>query len=822
MLSLLLAAATLPQVIADPRVGPSDWAWVPLRAPAPAAGAAGYLVELPPDPDGLTQAWLERVVALAAGGAPVLGVGAPDERVLAYLDGVVVVEAASLAETRLRFPGVALVATARTADGAVEALAAGASAVLVPSPPPAWTQELRSLLPDPVPASFEGRSLATAMRGDDLATVVGLPAGFAGGTVALDSTWYASAHLVGGSDVPVRVEAGGARVTVPPLPDGGVLVITRPGGAGTIEAVEVAAERLPTAAEVLARHQVAAARQERAVGAWTATQRLALRVWIAELSRSFEVVLEGPAFFERGVGTDWEMARAWVDGVAWAADDLPELPLLEPRRPPVPPLALRLAPEYLYELAGVESVEGRACYRLTYRDREGVEGPKRRGSACIDRATFGLAELVEVAEELPGEVRSTRQTTSYEHRVESGVDLWLPSRVVADDLMAAFGGSASIHRELTLSGLEIGPAELGPERAAAWARDHQMMRDTAAGLRRLLPDGRGGRVVEDGARPAQRFLLAGVVVDPGLDFPIPYGGLQIQDFDFRGRGEQLRVFAAGVVNDAAWSRRLGRAELSLRGFTQLLAFSSSLAVRGEEVPEEDVEQRTQRLGASLALPAGPGRVLLDVGVNRLDFGRADETAEDFVIPADTWEGVAKLEGETVLGTTTVTASVEAGWRSDWEAWGPGGGEAPRDSWRRYRLSMVRETTPFPFARLHTSLELWGGEDLDRFSAPTPGRFGALSLRGVAANRVVPDRIGIARVALAVPLSRKVRGELGVDAAWVRDPRSGYEARPLSGAAVALTVPGPWKTLLQLSVGAPLATPGPRQATGQLLFLRPLG
>ena len=54
MLSLLLVAATLPQVIADPRVGPSEWAWVPVGATAPAAGAAGYLVELPSGPDGLT------------------------------------------------------------------------------------------------------------------------------------------------------------------------------------------------------------------------------------------------------------------------------------------------------------------------------------------------------------------------------------------------------------------------------------------------------------------------------------------------------------------------------------------------------------------------------------------------------------------------------------------------------------------------------------------------------------------------------------------------------------------------------------------------
>ena len=126
---------------------------------------------------------------------------------------------------------------------------------------------------------------------------------------------------------------------------------------------------MPSAAEVLARHQRAAARQEQLVPRWRAEQRLLVRVWVAELSRSFEVVLAGPAFWERGIGRDWEITRAWVDGVAWDPDHLPDLPLIEPQRPPVPPLALRLEPSYRYELAGVEQRQGRRCFALDVRRR---------------------------------------------------------------------------------------------------------------------------------------------------------------------------------------------------------------------------------------------------------------------------------------------------------------------------------------------------------------------------------------------------------------------------------------------------------------------
>ena len=831
MLPLVFAAlAALPPVIADPRLGGSDWVVVRPGEPLPAAGFRGALVELPTPPQTPDQRWLERLVELSSRGGEVIAIGAapPPAAFLPYLDGVAVEPAPAAADIpalKASLAGVPLVLSAADPAQAVALLAAGAAAVLVPSPIAGWMGEMADLLAEPAAATCGGKALATALRGGDLATVVGLPAGFAGGAVRLADTWYGVARLVGDTrvDLALRVDAAGATVTVPALLAGGLLVALRPADATRlIDRVEVRGEALPTVAEILARHQRAAARQERLVTRWRGEQRLAVRVWIGSLGRSFELVLAGPAYFERGLGTDWEVARAWVEGVAWDPNALPDLPLLEPERPPVPALAPRLQPGWEYRLDGTEQRDGARCFVVSFASKPGAQ-PVRHGRTFVATSTYALVGLEERVEGLSREVLSSHSLTAYEARDGGGTPLWLPRSVTAEDLVAAFGGTAVVRRELTISGIELDPSAFAAERAQSWAGPSLMFRDTPAGLVPLAPDGHGGRVPGKRAAARQVFLLGGVVADPGLSFPLPYGGVQVQDFDFRGRGEQLRLLVAGVVNDAAWSTRRGRVELSLRGFTQLLPFAQSVFVDGTELKGEELEVRRQRVGVAVATAAGPLRLKLDAGADYLDFGRTDTTADVFTPPPDTFEGVLALEAATVWRTTTFTAAAEAGRRFTWAPWGlPGGeGEEPHRTWRRFHIAVARESAPFPLAKINVEAQVWGGAGLDRFSAPSPGRFGAVHLRGITTSRVTPDGLALVRAAIAVPLGARTRAEVGADAAWVRERRSGYRARPLAGVGVGLSLAGPWKTIMQVAVAYPLATPGPRAATFELFLLRPL-
>lgn len=822
LIAALTLAVTFPAVVPDPRYGPSDWLLVP-PTETPVSIAAGYLVMMPES--GVDQSWLEQVVALGTQGVPVVAMSAspPPMAVRPYLDGVLLEPAPPaerLAAVLDELGGLPLLVATTDIASAVSALAAGATSALVPRPRSEWCEALTGLLPDYEPATGPAGPLPTALRGSDLATVVGLPRNFEGGAVRLAGGWYGDAQLMAGPVLSSTVTEGKVVVDVPALPEGGVVVVMRPlDPSETLEQVQVRGERIPVAEEILARHHRQAVRQERLVTRWLADQTLLVRVEIAELARSFSVVLEGPAFWETGVGRDWEISRTWVDGVAWRPDRLPELPLLEPSRPPVPPLALRLEPTYRYVLKGAAQRRGLRCWELGF-DWQ-IERERRTGTACIDVQTFALVSLEEVATGLAGEVRSTRSVTTFEPTSLGEDSIWLPVRVEADDTVAAFGGTALVRRQLTLRDVVLNPTQFGTARAAAYAGFNRMLRDTASGTVPLLPDGRGGRQLGGETRPAQRFLIAGAAWDPGLEIPVPFGGLQVMDFDFRSRGEQLRLLLAGVVNDAAWSIRRPGNELNLRAFVQLIPFSSTTSVKGEKLEDQTVELRRQRFSVGVGTTVGRVRLRADAGADYWDFGRTDDTAEDFVLPRDTWEWVARLEGELPLGPATLSLMGEGGWRQSWEAWGPNGSERAQRQWTRARAFLLYEKALHPLARLRLEGEYWAGWHLDRFSAPSPARFGGVRLRGIASGTVQPERMGIVRAALALPLGPRLRGEVGIDAGWVREQRSGYRHRPLSGCGVAATVPGPWGTLIQATVGVPLATPGKRAPSFELFILRPL-
>lgn len=822
----LAVAAALPVAIPAPESREDGWVAVGRQQPA-AEPADGYLVELPGAGEEITEADLSWLLELAAGGVPVVGVAAaPPSELLPYLDGFLPWPSPpgdALGDLVRSLAGAALVVRVADVAGAVTALAAGAVAVVLFDPPPDLGTALTGLLPDRYAARWQEEVLPTAMRESDLATVVGLPAGFPGGLVVLSGVWHGDGEILSAAGretvLPSRVGGDTGFVVPEELLDGGLLVVDRPGTAMR-EVVGVAGERIWRVEEILARHHRAVVRQMRALPRWQARQRLVVRVWIAELGRSLEVTLAGPVFAESGGAADWEITEAWLEGVRWKPEDLPELPLLEPRRPPVPPLAVRLQTGFTYRLVGRDPFEGRSAFLLQFQG-SGSEGEARRGRAWIDEETFGLLGLEEIGERLPGEVQSSRSLTRLALRVEGDDTFWLPVSVAADDLVAAFGRTVTVRREVTLWDHVLAPDFFERDLQSAHAGPRPMLRETAAGIVPLVPDGMGGRIPGPAPRPRQRFLLAGAVFDPGFAFPVPLGGLQIQDFNYRGRGEQLRLLLAGVVNDGAWASRPGNLELTARGFVQLLPLASTYYLAGREQPEQELELRRQRLGAGIATSRGPFRLALDLGVDRWDFSTSDNTGTAFTLPRDTWEGTLRFQIDTVVNGTTFALGAETGHRFQWHPWGLDAAEDRGRTWRRARLLVLRETTPFPLVRTRVEGELWIGSDLDRFSAPAPARFGDLRLRGIATGRVVPDALAVVRGGIAVPLSPRLRGEAAVDLGWVRDRRAGYHARPLAGVELGFTAPGPWGSLLQGTVGYPITTPGPRGLTAQVILLRGL-
>lgn len=815
MLASLLLAAALPPVIADPRLGPSSWQLVELGDEPPPA--EGYLVRLPERVD---EGWLARLVQLSSGTAPVVALGLPEKESLTlYFDGVVVAQAEQVQQLRRCCPGVAAVVSATQPAEAVERLAWGAASLLVAGRP-AWAEELRQVLPETQPASWHGGALPTASREEDLALLVGLPPGFAGGAVMLPSTWVAPwARLLaqGGSQaLPVTLQGEQAQVSVPPLAEGGLLLVPRPLPPGGWEKVEVRRLRELSVGEVLARHHRQVARQQRLLHSFQGHQRLLLRLRVEELSRSFELVMAGPVYFQPGRGSDWQVRQAWVNGVAWDPKELPELPLLQPQAPPVPPLALELSPSYRYRLEGSEERDGQLFYLVRFEQE--AQGHRRWGRAWVDGETFGLAQLELVQESPQGAVRASRSRTRNDLVWLAGAPLWLPAQVEADDLLAVFGGVVALHRELTLEGLQVNPPDQALQVREAWASQEIMFRERAGEVVRLEPDGRGGRREAKDERQRQRFLLAGVAWDPSLSFPLPLAGYQLLDFRFRGQDEQLRAFLAGAVNHVAWSRP-GRRELSANAVVQAAPFTSRFWRRTEEDRRQEVLTLRQHLEAGAAFHRGALRFAFGAGVAHLAFGRTRHTDTAFRLPRSGLELLVKGGLAWQKGQWLAQLRAEHGFRPAWSRWGYG--EPGRRAFLRAHALAQWESNPLPLVKAGVGMEVAGSSHTDRFSRFALGSVLA-GLAGMPADRVGAEAYAALRLSLAFPLSFQRRLELAWEGAWLRHRLDGYHARPVSGVRLGLSTRGPWRSVLQLQVSAPLVLPGPNRPKASLLLLRPLG
>lgn len=817
MLCLALTLATsLPAIIPDPRLGSSPWVVVDRHQVGEPPAAAGYLLPVPTTVD---QAWLDRLVALASRRVPVVGLALPtDATVVQHLDGVVVASREQAETVKRCCPATALVGEATTPAQALALLPWGVSVFLVPGKP-RWAEAMAGAFPEPQAATCQGQDLPTAGQPQDLSVLVALPPGFAGGWVELPTDWVEKTATLLVDDeeerLPVEVQAGKASVHLLPLPGGGLLRFSRPLPPGGLQRVDVTARRELTLGEILARHHRQVALQNRLVSSFSGWQRLRLLVRVAELDRTFELELAGPVFFTPDLGRDWELQEARVNGAVWPVEDLPDFPLIQPKAPPVPPLALELIPSYRYELLGPGQWEGKAVYVLAYEGEEGTE--RRWGRAYVDAATFGLVAMESWQQSPKHEVRRSRTLTRNRFSELKGVPLWLPWKVEGDDAVASFGGLATLHRELHLENLELNDPGVAQRRLGAWKGLRPMLRERRGEVVFLEPDGAGGRRETLSGRKRQSFLLGGAFWDASVSYPLPLLGYQLLDFSFRGH-QQLRLFLAGVVNDVAWSRP-GAWEPRVQAFVQLAPFTESLWQGDTEAKGEELYVWRQKLRVGLSRQLAAFRLGAEVAADFLHFSRTTHTDPAFRLPQSTVEPIAGIQVLWQKGTFSAGAQWERGERLSWRPWGFQEQVKPRFS--RGGVFARYEGTPWPLVRFSLGFDLATSQGSDRFSRFSLGGLGGgSSFLGLAGGRVRADGLGVLRASVALPFPGGQRVELAANTGWYRLRDEGRRAVPVSGLGVTLESHGPWGTALQATLGVPLVAPGPRQPVVQVLLLRP--
>ena len=591
-------------------------------------------------------------------------------------------------------------------------------------------------------------------------------------------------------------------------------------GAESIEeALTVADTRQMPVGEILRRLQAFEDDQSRRIANYSATNTTSLRFQLGTGIQSVDVTFQGPFFFRQESGFDWAWDNFFVNGIRWRRKKIPEIPLIQPEKAAAMPAAITFTREYRYRLRGTATVEGRDAWVVDFEPAAALaEGRSLfRGTVWVDREIYGRVKTRAVQLGLAGEVLSNDETTYYTPVDENGEpaawersSYWLPARVVSQRLFSLLNATTVVEGLTELTGIRINPADFEAQRQAALTSEATMVRDTEVGLRYLAVDSETGeRVVKEDDK-TRMFIVGGAFYDEAQDGPLPLGGVNWLTFDWRGTGTQADLFIAGplILADVANPSLFGsRWDAGVDVFALAFAGEDTLYRDGQAQPLEDVKRLRPNMDFSLGRPLGSYTKLdFRYELSWNNFQRADETGEDFVLPAD---HLSHSLGTTLRYTRSGYRLVLGGtWnrRGDWEPWGLDGVNVTPDTYTLWNVGAAKTWHLPKFQKVGLSFEYVDGADLDRFSKYEFGFFSDVTVHGYQSDKVRAERAAAAHLSYGFELGQLFRIDLVGDAAWATDIASGLDNELLAGAGIVGTFIGPWGTVVNMDVGHALAGP----------------
>ncbi|MEM9554540.1 MAG: hypothetical protein AAGC60_09790 [Acidobacteriota bacterium] len=591
---------------------------------------------------------------------------------------------------------------------------------------------------------------------------------------------------------------------------------------GIEDEVDVAGERQIPVEEILRRLQAFEDRQARRLDHYTATNTLSLRFRLGDGAETVEATFEGPFFYRRGEGFDWAWETLYVNGVKWRGETLPEIPLIQPEKAAVLPLEINFTQEYAYRLRGTEVVDGRDAWVIDFEPvAADSEGNLYQGTVWVDRSLYARLKTRALQVGLEGEVISNEETMTFEPVDSAGQPTeWssdayvLPVRNVGQQILSILNASTQVERETRLSSIEINVDGFERRRQAALDSEVTMVRDTEDGLRYLVKNEDGERVVQEERDTTRLFALGGVFYDESLDYPIPLAGVNYLALDWRGTGQQVNIFFAGALLTANWAQpRIfdSRWDFGASAFGFFIPTSDEQYRDGREIEAEEIESSRGRVSVFLGRPLGSFTKLdftYSLGYTR--YSDADDTDESFILPQDTLTHSFATELTYSRGGWRAAAEVSWNQRDEWEFWGlPGNTEfdPEHEDYLLYEASLAKTWWLPKFTKLGAAIEYLGGEDLDRFSKYDFGPFGDAEVIGYQGGLVRAEEAWAAHLSYGIDLGSIVQVEMIGDAAWLTDELTGLDNEMIAGVGLEGTLMGPWETIMNFEVGVPVEGPG---------------
>ncbi len=573
--------------------------------------------------------------------------------------------------------------------------------------------------------------------------------------------------------------------------------------------------------EVIARWQQNREAQKQKLENYMASSFMSLHFESTNLGPGFDVSMQLRQFFSRAGQTELAQKAFYVNGVKFGKNHPFPLPQIEPEKVLTQPLELALNERYQYKLLGTEKIDGALCYVV------GVE-PKYQdealysGKVWIDGATFREVRQSLSQRGAKSNVLVNTETQNFELVSDGkGNQFNLVRSVTAQQLLNAAGRDFVLQRKVQFSDYVINAAEFSGTLAAEHSSDDPMFRDTDDGLRSLKKQGNERVLVEKDSKRV-RALIAGAMYGGTFNFPIPFLGISIADFDFRHTGAQLSTFFAGPILITDLSKQYRpkfrlALDLALNG----LPGENRIYSNNTELTQGDMWTWEQTVGLRASWQASTHLSLTASSYFAYDnFLRTSDADSQYDLPRN---GLTVLPGVEVKYSRrgyVFDAQGSRGMRVDWRAYGctslagPPTGCAsltnpppqntlltqnPQNAYTLYNADLNKDYYLGKFTKGGWDMSYWGGNQLDRFSRYFPSFLASPRLHGIPPGTDSFDAIAAANVHYGFNVADFMKIDGMYSYARARNLDESLKFRKFDGVELNFNTPGPFGMLMQGTV-----------------------
>jgi hypothetical protein len=593
--------------------------------------------------------------------------------------------------------------------------------------------------------------------------------------------------------------------------------------------------------EIIARWQQNREAQKQRLENYMASSFMSLHFESTNLGPGFDVSMQLKQFFNRDGQMEIAQKEFYVNGVKFGKNHAFPLPQLEPEKVLTQPLELKLNERYDYKLLGTEKINGAMCFVV------GVE-PKVRdealysGKIWIDGTTFREVKQYLSQRGAKSNVLVNVETQNFELvRDDRGNQFNLLRSISAQQLLNAAGRDFVLQRKVQYSDYVINTPQFSTALAAEHSSDDPMLRDTDQGLRTLAKKG-GERVLVDKSTKRIESLIAGLMYGGTFNFPIPFLGISIADFDFHHTGAQLSTFFAGpiLVSDLSKQYR-PKFRLALDLALNALPGQNRLYSGNTELLQGQVWTWEQTTGLRASWqPATHLSVTASTYLTYDNFLRTSQGAEQYELPRN---GLTVLPGVEIKYSRrgyVFDAHGTRGERINWRPFGctspdpPPAGcgssspnlltQPPQNAFTLYDADLNKDYYIGKFTKGGWDLSYWGGNQMDRFSRYFPSFLAAPRLHGLPPGTDTFDAIAMGNVHYGFNIMDLMKIEGMYAYARARNQDESLRFRKFDGVEVNFNTPGPLGTLVQGTVSYALDGNIPRYNSrwaAYVLIFKPL-